>query len=259
MVKILNIVIYFCIAASFSGCGPAEKEKPIWQGIKIGDLSPLKNSRKNFLLKTINFDVYTFEMPKSNIGFLEEIFSLFYTEPILFNDPAAFGANSFALGLTGMEQWDSIAELLDAAEGERIEKITLLLSASRIENINIKMLDFGKDISYFSSAHQLETISPGAGRIVMRIEAERIPGSRGVCALNVKPVFVPLSSKQNEYMFTPLSFTVRISPGYLLFLGPAESVGPKDSLSNLFFSKKGEYGKTEYIKTYLLVCTGIVD
>ena len=120
----------------------------------------------------------------------------------------------------------------------------------------------GKDIIYASSARQFETVPLGPGEIVLRIKAEKIPEARGICTLNVKPAFTAQNLRQDEYPFTPLSFTVRISPGYFLFLGPTDSVVPKDSLANLFFRKQGrgaEQGKEEYIKTYLLVCTGIID
>ena len=73
MVRVFGILVLSFLAAVLTGCGEHEKSKPIWEGVKIGDIAPAKPTKsKGFqLIKTANFDVYVFELPAKNVSSLD--------------------------------------------------------------------------------------------------------------------------------------------------------------------------------------------
>ena len=96
-------MIFCCLAVLSAGCDAQKVDGPELKGIKIGDLAPIDGAQqpKSAVLKTINFSVYTFEVPVDNMSLLEELWQLFvpYPKQLRFNNYEAFSANSFSVGM----------------------------------------------------------------------------------------------------------------------------------------------------------------
>jgi len=268
MIRLSQIMVFGCTAALLTSCNSPEKDEPIWQQVKISDLAPSADAKQpaGQLLKTINLDVYTFEMPAENIGELDDVWQILYTKPLKFNDYDAFCANSFLVGFGQLQMWNKIANILRDAGGKRMETVSLLLPDGQSNDFTIARLDNEQTIFYSSTTGSMEGVTIGPGKLALRIEVEKIPGSRGVCKVNAQPVFPsPIRSqvpqlaaraKSAESLFTSAGFGLKMSPGDFVFLGPEKYIGHQITLGSLFFSRPG---LKPSVRTFLLVCTRIID
>jgi len=261
-------------------CGPAEKQKPIWEQVKIGDIAPSQSGKQQGgrSLETANFDVHIFEIPAENVEKLQEIRQVLHTRPLRFNNYTAFKANWFAVRSGQIETWSKVQDLLLAAGGQRIVKVSLLLSDSQYGGLAVAGLDSQRNISYVSSDGSREAASIGPGVVALRIEAQKIPASRGVCNVVVYPVFSPpirtsipqlaAQAKLREFSFSCAGFGLKMGPGDFVVLGPEKYVSDQTELGGLFFSNpEGRmfFSETERkppvrkpaIRIFLLVCRGI--
>jgi len=280
-----------CVATLLTGCNApetsgvaarglvpdvvSEKGRPIWKDTKITDLAASGGGKRPVgqSLMTIDFCVYIFEIPAENISALDDVWQMLHTKPLRFNDYDAFGANSFLVGFGQIQMWNEIRDLLLAAGGKKIETVSLLLSDGQADDLTIAGLDNERTIFYISNAGSMEGLTIGPGKLVLRLKAEKIPGSRGVCNVDVLPVFPsPIKSpvpqlaareKADEFLFTSAGFGLKMSPGDFIFLGPEKYVSHQITLDSLFFSRPppatsgGRPGRRPVIRTYLLVCTKI--
>ncbi len=126
----------------------------------------------------------------------------------------------------------------------------------------------------------MDGVSIGPGMVGLRIKAEKIPGSKGVCQVSALPVFSPpirgaipqllYRAKASEFLFKSAGFGLKMSPGDLVVLGPEEYIDHQITLGSLFFSRpQGSlfFSRTERkppelkpaVKIFLLLCTGIND
>ena len=268
MIRVFQIAVLSFALALLTGCNAPEKDEAIWEQVKIGDLAPSADARRpgGRLLKPINFDVYTFEIPAENISALDNVWPMLYTKPLRFNDYDAFKANSFSVGFGQVQMWDKIADLLRDADGKKVKTVSLLLTDGQANDLTIAGLDNEQTLFYISTAGSMEGVTIGPGKIALRIKAEKIPGSRGVCDVDTKPVFSPLirspipqsaaRKKSGEFLFTSAGFKSRMSPGDFLFLGPGKYTSHQVTLAGLFFSRAKP---VPVVRTYLLICTRIVD
>jgi hypothetical protein len=268
MIRLFQIMVFGCTAALLTSCNAPEKEKPIWQQVKISDLAPYSdvNHPAGRLLKTINLDIHIFEMPAEKIDALNNVWQMMYTKPLQFNDYDAFCANSFLVGFGQIQMWDTIASVLRDAGGKKIETVSLLLPDGETNDFTIARLDKEQTIFYISSAGPMEGTTIGPGRLALRIKVEKIPGSRGVCQVNAQPVFPsPITSsipqlaaqaKSAEFLFTSAGFGLKMSPGDFVLLGPEKYISHQITLGSLFFSRPGP---KPTVRMFLLVCTRIID
>ncbi|MHC4207543.1 MAG: hypothetical protein ACYSTT_23045, partial [Planctomycetota bacterium] len=137
-------------------------------------------------------------------------------------------------------------------------------------------LDRPQPLYYTGSDGSKKGANVGPGIFGLRVNADKIPGSRGVCNLVAYPVFSPpmqgaipqlkAVGKSREIPFTSAAFGLKISPGDFVFLAPKEYVSDQTALGGLFFSnprgglffsktKEPEYKSA--VRIFLLVCTGI--
>lgn len=297
MIRLLQIVVFSCVATFLVGCEAPEEDRPIWEQVKIGDLAPIHSGKRpsQQLLKTINFDFYIFEMPAENINVLDDIWQMLqsihfarsrkmgalYTRPVKFNDYDAFGANSFSVGLGQIQMWNEIGGLLDAGGAKRMPTLSLLLADGQSSDLTITNLYREQPVFYISPGGSMEGVTIGPGKLVLRIKAEKIPGLRGICNVSVHPVFSPpirssilplaARAKAGELAFISAGFGLKMSPGDFFLLGPEKYISDQISLGSLFFSKPegslffskseaGPFGKPERkpaIRIFLLVCTSM--
>jgi hypothetical protein len=264
----------FCLV----GCAKPESEPPIWEKVKIGDLAPYDTVKTEQvqLLKMTKLDVHIFEIPADNISELDRIRRKLFIRPLQLKDYEAFNANSFMVRFGQVDLWRQTNDWLIVAEGRNIAKISLMLADGQAQTIAIAGLDRPQTIFYTAADESREGANVGPGIFGLRIKAEKIPGSRGVCDLVAYPVFTPLTEstipqldargKLREFPFTSTAFGLKMSPGDFVFLAPKEYISDQTALGGLFFSNpRGGlfFSKTkapEYksaVRIFLLVCTGI--
>jgi len=271
-----SVFLCFCLI----GCtGP--EEVPIWEKVKIGDLAPRRGGKppSALLIETTNFDLHIFEMPAENIDKLDDIRKALYTRPLRFNSLHAFGANSFSVCFGQFRMQDEIYRSLLAAGGRKIAKASLMLADGLDETITITGLNDPRTLFFTSTYGSREGANIGPGIFALRLKAQKIPGSRGVCNVTAYPVFSPpirrgpipqleARSKNREFPFSAAAFGLRMSPGDFILLGPKEYISDQTALGGLFFSNpKGSlfFSETERklpklkpaVRIFLLVCTRI--
>ncbi|MHC4337373.1 MAG: hypothetical protein ACYSTG_05410, partial [Planctomycetota bacterium] len=284
MIRFLQIFVLGSLVVLLVGCDGAEKEKPIWEQVKISDLAPAQSGKRpgDQSLKTINFGVYVFEVPAENISLLDEVWRMLRMWPLQFIDYDAFCANSFSIGVGEIEMWSKIAESLEAAGAKKVPSVSLFLSDGRADDFTVATIYGEQPVSHVSAGGSMSSATVGPGRLVMRISARKIPGSRGVCYVEVHPVFSPpiitsiphlaARAKAMELAFISAGFALKMSPGDFVLLGPEEFVSDQITLGSLFFSVPGGslfYPKSEggqslrrperkpAIRVFLIVCTSI--
>jgi len=268
MTRFVQIMLLSCAGLVLTGCNGVQRDEPVWQRLKITDLAPSGNIKRPHrqLLKTINFSVYIFEMPAENIGALDEIWPMLYTKPLKFDSSYAFGANSFLAGFGQLPMWNKIADLLAAAGGKKVQTFLLLLADGQADDITITGLRDERTIYYISPTGSMEDAKVGTGRLSLRIKADKIAGSRGLCRMSALPVFARLRrsrilqlakhEKLGDFLFTTCRFASKMGPGDFVLLGPAEYIGHQATLGSLFFSRGGY---KPIVRTFLIVCTSIND
>jgi len=268
MTRLFQIAVLGLAALALTGCNGTEKDVPIWRDIKITDLVSVDSNQPSAstppVLKTINFDVYIFEIPAENADSLDDIWQMLYTKPLQFNNHNAFKTNSFSAGFGQVQMWNKIRDSLLAAGTEKVRTVSLMLPDGQSNRLFITRLDEQQTIFYSSTAGSMEGITIGPGTLTLRITAEKIPDSPGVCRTSAEPVFSPLiksgflqsrhSERSDDLFFTSAGFTARTSPGDFVLLGPKKYIPNQMILAGLFFSRPQP---KPVIRTYLLVCIGI--
>ena len=268
------VLLSFCLI----GC-TAPEEEPIWKNIKIGDLAPRQDGKppSSQLIETINFDLHIFEIPTENIDKLDETRKNLYTRPLRFNSLYAFGANSFSVHFGQIRMLDEIYNLLLAANGKILTKVSLMLADGQPESIAITGLDGPRTIFFTSTYGSKEGANVGPGILALRLKTQKIPGLRGVCDVTAYPVYSPpmikstipllnVRTQRREFPFSPAAFGLRMGPGDFILLGPKEYVSDQTALGGLFFSNPegsfffSETERTTFkpkpaVRLFLLVCT----
>jgi len=283
MTRILQIMVFSCAGLALSGCNGSEKNKPIWEDIKIGDLAPTKNGKRldTQLLKTINFDVHIFEIPAENTNKLDDVRRTLSGKPLRFYDYNAFSANLFSIGFAQIQSLDQILFLLHVADGKKARTVSIMLPSGQTDDLAIATLRNKQTISYIPTDESTESVTIGPGQFSLRIKAEKI--SDRTCNVTALPVFSPPTAspilqlaplrKSRDFFFTAAGFRLKMSPGDFIFLAPQKYVSNKATLGTLFFNKpegslffsKPEYGQPQKakhkpaVRVFLLICTGITD
>jgi hypothetical protein len=268
------LALVFCLLA---GCVEPEKE-PIWEKVQIGDLAPYDGDKtqRPKLLDTINFDIHIFEVPAENIDKVEKISKRLHVRPLRLKNYRAFDSDSFSVRFGQFPMWDEIHEMMLAANGQKIAKVSLLLSDGQPETIAITGLDHPRTIFYTSIDGSREGANVGPGVLGLRIKALKIPGSRGVCKVSAYPALsLPVGSsilqlntrvKLREFGFTAAAFGLKMSPGDFVLLAPKEYISDQTALGglffsnpqgSLFFSKRKPPEHKPAVRVFLLVCTSI--
>ena len=260
------------------GCTKPEQEVPLWETIKIGDLAPQDGGKTQQveLLKMTRLDVHIFEIPADNISEIDKIRKKLFIRPLQLTNYEAFTTNSFLVRFGQVDLWRQTNDWLLGAEGRNIVKVSLMLADGEAQTITITGLDRPQPIYYTATDGLRKGANVGPGIFGLRVNADKIPGSRGVCNLVAYPVFSPpmqgaipqlkVVEKSREFPFTCAAFGLKMSPGDFVFLAPKEYISDLTALGGLFFSNpRGGlfFSKTkspEYkpaVRIFLLVCTGI--
>jgi len=268
MVKFFHIITMCGFVLTLTACRESQKNKPIWEQVKITDLMPSTGKENAELqqLKTTNFNACVFEVPVENIKTVNGIWQMLTTQPMRFNNYEAFKANLFLAGFGQAQTWNKIAELLVAAAAKKTETNYLLLPEGQPARIAVAKLKSEQTVFYVPIGGRMEGVMAGPGTLVLQTKAEKIAGSRGVCDFTARPVFLstvrsavpqPVArEKTGEIVFDSVGFGLKMSPGDFLLLGPEKYVSDRMTLSSLFFTGSE---RRPVIRIFLFVCAGIAD
>jgi hypothetical protein len=241
-----QIAVISCIGFCLLGCTKPEKG-PLIEGIKITDLAPASdgNEPKVKLLETINFDIHIFEIPADNISKLADIRRLLGTKDLRFNNHIAFSDNSFSAYTGQNRNWLTINQMLQIAGGQRINRISILLSEGQTETMPIAPIGQTRMVD-FTSSRGRESALVGPGALALRLQVKIEPSKKGLCSVTAYPVFTPLLSntippldemaKAREFIFTSAAFGLDMKPGDFVVLAPGNPVTDSSELGGLFFT-----------------------
>ena len=271
-----------CILCSLclglSGCIEPAPEVPIWETVKIGDLAPYEGTKAPSpqVLKTVNLEVYIFEVPAANINKLDKIRRTFFVRPLRLKSYPSFEADSFQVRFGQGERWQDMKDIVLAAGGQMAANVSLMLPDALPETIAVAGLDRPQSVFFTAADGAKQAANVGPGVLGLRVQAETIPGAKGQCSVTAYPVFSPptrrtipqlnLRAKMREFPFTTAAFGLNMAPGDFIYLGPKEYIADQTALGGLFFSNlQGSlfFGKTEAaefkpsVRVFLLLCTGI--
>ncbi|MBN2455447.1 MAG: hypothetical protein JXB29_02750 [Sedimentisphaerales bacterium] len=267
MSSIYYRVVIVLAVAFLAGCESNESEKQIWEQVKFTDLTlwqePEQADRK--VLTTIDFKLYVFELPADDIAEVVEIWQRLHTSPLEFEDYQSFRENLFLAGFGQGQIWDQIRGILQDAGSRRVQTTSLMLADGLADDITIAAVDREQGFFYISKGSG-ETITLGPGWLNLRVRANKIPDSRGVCNVVVSPVFVPAFRGRDEnspgptadkiYPFTSLGLRLKMSPGEFVLIGPERDISRKGTVASLFFRVSKPKPAA---RIYLFVCYRIED
>jgi hypothetical protein len=258
--------------------------------MKIGDLAPWRPEDREGIkpLETANFNIYVFELPAERLPALDDAWLILRAERLRFSDGEAFRANSFMAGSGAEPVLNQLVDSLLGAGARRVQTVALLLPDGLGNNVWVGPVPEQRTVFYSTAEGPPEGVTLGPGAMVLRLTSQRYPGLRGLCDLQVQPAFVsPVSSaipqvaeraRKKAFFFEQVGFSLKISPGEFVLLGPAEYIGDGITLASYFFSrpapdarvkvlpKPREDGSGEVepyygpvVRIYLIVCTGVSD
>jgi len=249
---------------SFNGCSEHNNSaEPIWKQVKISELKPSAPASS----KThIDIDVYIFEVPTENLATLTNFTESLHTEPLRFYRPDAFKANGFSAGFAREQMWPKLGDWLRKAGAKLNKKTALLFFQEQSNDVSITKVKEEQTIFYNDSISKIEEVTLEPGSIALRINAKRLPGSQGICDINVTPVYKPAEQKQitqwsrkkqlDQFTFEAVAFELKVSPGDFVFIAPQQNQLPKTTLNALFFSEAARRGT---MRIYLIVCRRISE
>jgi len=290
MKKSLEIAVLGFLCLIIAGCNPP-KEEPIWENVKIGDLAPWKNDSKVSVagIKSIGFSVYIFEAPLGRFDEISGIWDvlvgpdiagperrgLLYGGRIRFNSYDAFTRNSFSIGLGDGRLWPRFASVLNSADASKIQTLSVLVTDEGVNEVPIGIAGVPQTVFYVKNDGSIDAAGIEPGRFVLQIRAQRIPGLRGLCSVDIQPAFSE-GMRGGVLGFGSAGFNLKMSPGEFFVLAPAEISANGLSLSSYFFERSapssggrmflvpsadGSRGVKAYfgpvVRVYMVVCTSI--
>ena len=252
------------------GCHGTGKKDTSWQNLKIGEIAPVQSQKgpggRLASIKTINFTVFAYQIPADNITMLDGVWKILYKTPLRFNNYKALKANSFSVGLGQIQMWNKIDDFLKQSQARKIREVSVLIPDGQTDDFPVSVLGAQQNIFYVPAIGSMDGVTIGPGKLALRIRAKKISGLRGVCNVNVLPIFVPPTrssipaptrrEKSDEVAFKSVSFGLTMSPGQFVFLGPEKYISHQMSLARLFFTSPGA---RPAFTTYLILCTRISD
>lgn len=271
----------FCILYStfcLSGCDKPQETAPIWEQVKIGDLAPYEGNKtpKPPATRSIDLAVHVFEVPADNIEKLDRIRKTFYIKPLRLRNYNSFTADSFMVRFGPNERLQEIQDILNTAGAQRIANVSLMLPDAIAQTIAIIGLDRPQSVFFTAADGSRQAANVGPGVLGLRMQAETIPGARGLASVTAFPVFslpteraipdLDARAKMREFPFTTAAFGLNMGPGDFVYLGPKEHLRDQTALGGLFFSnpngrlffsetKPPEFKPT--VRVFLILCTGM--
>jgi hypothetical protein len=274
-------VILTAVFALAAGCDTGtDQEIPIWETTKLGDLAPKGERPQATFLVAGRFDIHVFDLPADNVEKLEDLWRMLSARPIHTNSYNAFAQNFFRVRFGQTQMWDRLVEMLKGAGAQKVGTIALGVASDGPTDLPIAELPRAGSVSYATMNLSWEQVSVPAGRLVLRLRAEPIPGARGVRKIVAYPVCTPAMSsaipqleakvREREVYFASAAFAAQMAPGDLLVLGPNEYSAERVTLGGLFFNEPRDVlfidpetadppERKPAVRVFVLVCVGMID
>jgi len=288
MVRWLFFVVLSAPVVSIFGCAESQRTATAasLEGIKLSDLEPA-SVRK--LPQNIHFHTFVFEMPSDSSVLLKDIFEQLSKSDLHFTNGRAFKQNGFAAGFGIDRMWNKVAEILRRAQAKKAQTRVLILFEDTPGDITAAKVSGEQTVFYITANGDIRTTLLANGQLAWRINAEPIAGQRDTSNVKICPVFMPAightiaqmagGARDSEIIFDSTAFTLRMSSGDFVVLGPEQYNPDAAILSSAFFTLRGDivlpadsHDKTEkivlrhpnlklykdvpLIRIYLIVCMG---
>ena len=262
MNRVALIVFLSCLVTLLTGCA---QDQPIWETVKVSDVIPRRSTsnQSRSLLKKADFKVYIFDIPAANANVLDRIWPLLSTKPLKLNDGKAFAANQFSVGFGRVRSWNQIADMLRAAGAKKYLTVSMMIPQRLANDLTIAEFNTEQPIFYTAADGSAQGLTANPGALVLRIKADPVPASRGLCHLVAKPIYSPqirtairqmvARAKAGEVPFDFLGFELNMALDDLIFLGPKKFIDNRITLGGMFFRRPD----WPMLRTYLIVCTSI--
>jgi len=247
MMRALYIVVLGSLMTAVLGCAGDKEKDPIWKGLKIGDLAPATTGKSSNSLNIINFKALVFELPAEKVSALDAVRTVLYAEPVRFRNFNVFTANSFSVVFGQSRMWPRVADLLYGADAQRVQTISLMLSDDEINDFPIFSLLARQSVFHKTATGSLEAGGTGPGLLALRVEAQRIPGLRGICSFTARPAFISalagtlaqrsMGEGSAEFEFAGTEFRLKMTPGDFFIMAPAGQIDSQMALGSYFFNR----------------------
>lgn len=276
----LGLLTVLLFGLSFISCSEPEEE-PIWEKVKVGDLAPDEgDASKAKFIKAVHLKVHVLEIPADSIDKLDEIRKKLRIRPLRLTSFKAFDSNSFLARFGQGDLWNLVRTVLTDANALEVANVSMMLPDGEPQTLNVTGLRTATTVFYTAADGTKQGAKIGPGLIGLRIKADKLPGSRGVCEVVAYPVFyLPINiairkldsqMKRREFPFTAAAFGLKMSPGEFVYLGPKQFISDQTDLGGLFFTnlrgsvflnraeRKPPERKTA-VRVFLLACARIDD
>jgi hypothetical protein len=286
MLRVFQIGVLCIVLLLQAGCESAAEQDEKWKDLTLADVAPSGGGWQDQMLKMINLNIYSFELPAEKIGRLSEIWGLLYRSPVRFKDAEAFEANMLSVVFGQGRQFGRVLELLESYGVGRARRVSLLLVDGQSNELSVSRLGRERTIFYASRGSVAEGVDVGPGILGLRLLAEKVPGLKGQCNVRATPVFMPVVRgsirplaarvKSNEFRFSSAGFWLRMSVGDFFVLGPRDYGEGQIRLADYLFSQPtpssgvrlyvdrslGAGGRPEryfgpVVRLYVVICSGI--
>jgi len=250
MIRSFFITFLIIPAIWLTGCEKPKNSaaQTALSGIKLSDIAPISGDR---LSPEIVFQIFTFEFPAQRVLDMERFFANLRLQPFSFANYKAFKANGFSAGFGRGREWNSVARQLRRTEARETSSNTLIVFDNTGDPIGVVWIDAGQTILYFGQDGSVGGLSPGMGELILQLKAEPVPEVRGAAHVVIQPVFrrgmegnlgrLAGIEKIDEKVFSFARFTLKMSDGDFILLGPSEYKKDKTLLSGLFFAGRGDF------------------
>jgi hypothetical protein len=276
-------LVNLLLIGAFCGCRPAPEEPaPIWEHIRLGDLTPRTDGQQTQaeLLASVHLDIFVIDIPLANIEQLDEVWPALSTGAIRVNNYEAFSANGLRARSGRLDDWPEVERLLTAAGGRVNMTTSAALSEDAPSDLPVAELPRGGTISFVGTDLTRETANVGIGLLVLRFEAQRVGAMRGVRQIVAHPVFAPPMAvaipelqaelQDSEFHFAPAALAAQMSPGDLIMLGPNGYISERSALGAMLFNEPQQVlfldpqrrqapEKKPAVRIFVIVCTRIND
>lgn len=264
------LTFFAVMLISLPGCGQGQQEQEVYEGLKIADLAPAGSKpaegRSQWFVELV---ICFLELLGEHFSASDELWDCLYTAPLQFANAQAFKANGFAAGFGDEQVWGQVGRILQTSRARTVKTISLTAFDEQAHDILIGPLGVERTVFYTETDGRIAGATLANGATALRITAARVPGARGLCRVNVQPVFKsgPMmgtvdrlagAGRPGDALFDSAGFELKISPGEFVLLGPAQpSPDPAGmTLDGVFFSADEAQ---QVVRMYLIFCGRVVD
>ena len=263
-----------------AGCAQHEKEPPLWEQVKIGDLAPQGGDRASAGLNTTNFDIYVFRVPAERVRDLRCLWDALNAKPFRYRNHNAFRSNAFRVAKGSAQQWDWIVGSLNQAGATAGTTVRVLLSGDQEDEVTIATLALPQNVTFVDKEDLAQRVVVGPGRLALRLKAEPMQSAARMCQLVGYPVFTLSASgavpelaamaRTRDVAFLAAAFSTPIRQGDILVLGPEDYYGDPSTLGGLFFCEAQDAAPTDprtagavqrrrAVRVYVMVCARLSE